>query len=112
MQSKDARYLNVLLGIWLFISAFLWRHSSAQMTNTWLMGVITVIVAWISTTMPQFRFVNTAVGIWLVISAFALPHMRTGTVWNNLLVGIAIAVVSLMGPVTATGHGRRVTTSA
>jgi hypothetical protein len=97
MGNKDARYLNLLLGIWLFISAFLWKHSPAQFTNTWLMGVITVIVALVATSMPAARYVNTAVGIWLIISGFALPHYRAGTVWNNVLVGIAIGLLSLVG---------------
>jgi hypothetical protein len=81
------------------------------MTNTWLMGVITVIVAWIAVATPPIRFINTAVGIWLIISAFALPHMNTGTVWNNVLVGIAIAIVSLIGPVSAGATGRRQVTT-
>jgi hypothetical protein len=28
------RVANIVLGIWLFLSAFLWLHSAAQMTNT------------------------------------------------------------------------------
>jgi hypothetical protein len=56
-----------------------------------------VVVALIATTVPAVRYINTAVGIWLIISGFALPHLRVGTVWNNVLVGIAIALVSLVG---------------
>jgi uncharacterized membrane protein HdeD (DUF308 family) len=97
MGNREARYLNILLGVWLFISAFLWRHSSAQFTNTWLMGAITVVVGLISLRSPAIRFINTLVGIWLVISGLALPAVSSGTRWNNVLVGVAIFLVSLVG---------------
>lgn len=107
MENRDARYLNILLGIWLFISAFTWSHSSAQLTNTWIMGAITVIAAWVATRVPPVRFVNTAVGIWLIISSFALPRLSVATTWNNLLVGVAITVVSLVGTTSSAMSGRR-----
>lgn len=97
MREREARYINVVLGIWLFISAFVWTHSSAQFTNTWLMGVIAVVCALLALGVRGFRYVNTAVGLWLIISTFSLPHVRPGTAWNNVLVGIAIAIVSLIG---------------
>ena len=97
MGDTQARYVNIALGVWLFISAFIWPHTHAQFTNTWLMGVITVVVGFISLGSPPFRFVNTIVGIWLVISGFSFPSVTAGTRWNNVLVGIAIFVVSLVG---------------
>jgi len=90
-----ARTLNVLLGIWLFISAFVWSHAQAQMTNTWILGVLCVVFALIAMRVAQVRFLNTALAVWLFISAFALPGHSQGTVWNNALVAIAIFVVSL-----------------
>lgn len=107
MEHRDARYLNILLGIWLFISAFVWRHSSAQLTNTWIMGVITIVAAWVATRVPPVRFVNTAVGFWLIISSFALPRISAVTTWNNLLVGIVITVLSLVGRTSGVTSGRR-----
>jgi hypothetical protein len=87
--------LNILLGIWLFISAFVWTHSQAQLTNTWILGVLCVVFALIAMRMQQVRYLNTALAVWLFISAFALPGSSRATVWNNALVAIAIFVVSL-----------------
>src|SRR5690349_1717021 len=53
------RWLNVLLGVWLFISAFLWPHSQAQFTNTWLMGVLAVIFALLASRLNEARYLNT-----------------------------------------------------
>lgn len=91
-----ARTLNVILGIWLFISAFAWQHTTAQFTNTWILGVLCVIFALIAMRVPQVRYVNTILAIWLFISAFALPHANAATQWNNCLVAIAIFIVSLV----------------
>jgi hypothetical protein len=107
MEYKGARYLNVLLGIWLFISAFVWPHSPSQYTNTWLMGLIAIAAALIALAVPAIRFVNTAVGIWLIIASFALPRLTAATAWNNVLVGAVILVVSLAGPHTTTASPRR-----
>lgn len=93
-----ARTLNILLGIWLFISAFIWPHTSAQMTNTWILGVLCVIFALIALKIEQVRFLNTALAVWLFISAFVLPVQSTGTQWNNALVAIAVFIISLAPP--------------
>jgi hypothetical protein len=90
------RVANIVLGIWLFLSAFLFSHSVAQMTNTWIVGVFIVIFALSSIYAPQARYLNTALAVWLFISAFALPSVSIGTVWNNVIVALLVFVFSLM----------------
>jgi hypothetical protein len=92
----SARAVNVVLGIWLFISAFLWPHSQAQMTNTWILGVLCVVFALIAARIPSASYLNTALAVWLFISAFALPTAQIGTMWNNALVAVAIFIASLV----------------
>jgi hypothetical protein len=105
MRSNPARIVNVVLGIWLFISAFAWPHTSQQMTNTWILGVLCVVFAIVAMSVPAVRYLNTALAVWLFISAFALPSLHAGTVWNNVLVAIAIFLVSLV-PNEVPGRGR------
>ncbi len=95
-NSGVARGLNILLGIWLFISAFVWPHTVPQRTNTWIMGVLCVIFAAIALSVPAVRWLNTALAIWLFISVWALPHVNVGTQWNNALVAVAIFIISLI----------------
>lgn len=90
-----ARTLNILVGIWLFISAFIWTHSAAQMTNTWILGVLCVVFALIATKVDQVRYLNTALAVWLFISAFVLSTQSAGTEWNNALCAVAIFIISL-----------------
>jgi hypothetical protein len=104
----SARIANVILGVWLFISAFLWPHTQAQFSNAWILGVICVVLALISMRVPAVRYLNTALAVWLFISAWALPHISVATVWNNVLVAIAIFFVSLVYTELPAGRGTTV----
>jgi SPW repeat len=86
---------NVILGIWLILSAFIWPHTYAQMTNTWIVGVLCVAFSVIAMRVPEVRYLNTVLAIWLFISVWALPNAEPGTRWNNVLVAIAIFLCSL-----------------
>lgn len=97
-----ARGINIALGIWLFISAFLWRHSQGQFTNTWVVGALCVLFALLAIWAPVVRYLNTILAIWLFVSAWAIPAVSVATVWNNAIVAIAILVVSLLPEVPAT----------
>ena len=94
-EDLPARVVNVVLGIWLFISAFVWPHDGAQMTNTWILGVVAVVIALVAMRVPAVRYLNSLLAVWLFVSAFTLPHLHRGTVWNNALVAVIMFFVSL-----------------
>jgi hypothetical protein len=96
MVNASPRIINAILGVWLFISAFLWPHTQSQLTNTWICGVLCVLFALVGLAVPAARYLNTILAIWLFISAWALPTTTPGTIWNNVLVAIAVFVVSLI----------------
>ena len=96
MNAQGARIVNLVLGIWLFISAFVWPHTTAQMTNTWILGVLTVVFALVAMRVQQVRYLNTLLSVWLFISAFALPRLNDGTAWNNAILGVVIFFLSLV----------------
>ena len=98
------RIINIVLGVWLFISAFAWPHTHAQMNNAWGLGVLAVVFALVAMAIPWVRYLNTLLAIWLFISAWALPTQNSGTLWNNVLVAIAIFIVSLLPTETTTAR--------
>jgi hypothetical protein len=104
VHQNPARMINLALGVWLFISAFAWPHSHAQMTNTWIIGVLCVVFAIVAMATPPARYLITALSVWLFVSAWVLPSMNVGTIWNNVLVAVASFIVSLIpsGPVGST----------
>ena len=100
-----ARWVLVVLGSWLFLSAFAWPHTGEQLTNAWLVGGTCVAITLGSMAAPRLRYFNTLLSAWLLVSAYALPHLSAATMWNNALVALAMFVTSLMpsGPVSGTG---------
>jgi hypothetical protein len=95
-EGAPARWLNVVLGTWLFFSAFVWPHTDASRTNTWILGVLSVVFALRAVWRPVTRFLNALLSIWLFISAYALPHVSSGTAWNNAIVAIVMFLASLV----------------
>lgn len=98
-----ARYANIALGVWLFISAFIWTHSASQHTNTWIVGVLSAVIAAVAIKVQEARYLNSVLAIWLFISVWALPTISSGTAWNNALVAIAMFALSLV-PNVARAH--------
>jgi hypothetical protein len=94
-EFTTARIVQIVLGVWLFISAFLWLHSGAQMTNTWVVGALCVAFALIALRVPEARYLNTLLAVWLFVSVWALPTLSSATRWCNALTAIAIFAVSL-----------------
>ncbi len=92
---NTARIINLILGAWLFVSAFLWPHSAAQMSNTWILGALVVAFSLISMKVPEVRYLNSIIAVWLFISVWALPTYELATQWCNALTAIAIFFVSL-----------------
>lgn len=94
---EAARIVNIVVGAWVFVSAFIWLHMGPDLTNTWIVGLAIAVVAAIGLGVPQIRFINTALAIWLFISAFALPTVMSVTVWNNAVAAIVVFIASLVG---------------
>lgn len=91
-----ARYVNIVLGSWLFLSAFLWTHYDASFTNTWMLGVLITAVALGALAAPALRWLNTALGAWLIFSTLFAWPATMGTVWNNVIVGIIVLMLSFI----------------
>lgn len=101
-RTQVARGIDVVMGIWLFLSAFAWEHTAAERTNAWILGVLCVVFAVIAMSTSAARWLNTALAVWLFISVWALPHDNLGTMWNNAVVAIIVFLASL-----APGPGER-----
>jgi hypothetical protein len=110
-----AMNVSILLGgLWLFLSAFLWPHSTPQFLNAVICGVLVVSIELLALGDRRgVRYVNIIVGCWLLLSTLVLPWTRIGTAWNHLAVGVAVILLSLRlsGSSRADGSLRSVRTS-
>ena len=91
------RVVNVLFGLWLFVSAFLWEHGTSQFYNALIVGTVavTAALAGLRSGSSWGRHVNAALGGWLLISALLMEGTRSATFWNHIFVGLGLAFYGL-----------------
>jgi hypothetical protein len=100
---KDSVWVNLLVGIWLFVAAFF--VTPAAMTRSWndiIMATILLLSSgWaINGLRPVGSlWIEIITGLWLIVAPFALHYgpldARAGT-WSDLISGIVVAAVALM----------------
>lgn len=90
-----ARWINLVLGAWLFVSAFLWTHSRESQANTWIIGALIASVAILAMRAPALRYVNALLAGWLFISTFLIDHVTRATIWHNAFVALIVLGASL-----------------
>jgi hypothetical protein len=100
-------WINIVLGIWVIISPFLVQFTRfpAAMWNNVIVGIVIAILAIIRTSVPRqagWSWVNVILGIWMIISPFALGAMTTAILWNNIILGIVIALIATVSSTSRT----------
>jgi hypothetical protein len=89
-----ARIFNILMGLWLFASAFVLPQGRGQMVATAILGLLTTLFAALTTYNSRSRYVTAAVGVLVVVLAFAAHPLGSATFWHNGVIGISIAAAA------------------
>jgi hypothetical protein len=89
------RYINAVMGVWLFMSAFLWKHEGLQGTNAWVVGALMFAAAMAAISVQGARFVNTLLAVWVFVSAVVFGAYSY-TAFNNVVVAVVVFVFSLI----------------
>jgi hypothetical protein len=91
-----ARFVNALLGLWLFLSAFLWPQPFQHRVFAWSLGIMVVTAALLAAGGVKLgRYLNAIFGAWLILSSILRPGLDRPTFWNHLLVGAALVLFSM-----------------
>jgi hypothetical protein len=96
-------WVNLLVGVWLVITAFAWPHAAATQTNTWVVGALIAVSALWAMFVPAIRYVDTFLATWLFFSAIGFAGNTTP--WHDVIAAIVVFLVSLVptGTITRTG---------
>lgn len=86
-----ARIFNVLMGVWLFASAFILPQGRVQFASTALCGTLAALFAVFTNYDLRSRYASAAVGALVVVLAFAFHPLGSATFWHNGVMGISIA---------------------
>ena len=77
------RIFNILMGLWLFASAFVLPQGRGQWTSTAICGALAALFAALTSYNSRSRYVTAAVGALVVVLAFAVHPLGSATFWHN-----------------------------
>jgi hypothetical protein len=91
------RVLVILPATWLLFSSYALPHSRAYAVDAWVVGLLTIGFAALSIAYNWARYATAALGVWLILFIAIADGAGTRTVrWHDLLVGLFIALLSLV----------------
>ena len=102
--------INLVLGIWLFISTWAVNSMlSASRTNNIIFGIIVFVLSWLRLANRAksgvASWLNVLCGIWLIIAPFAMHYETAGQTWNSVIIGVIVAILGIVsGSAGATRH--------
>jgi hypothetical protein len=89
-----ARLFNILMGMWLFVSAFVLPQGRGQVASTAVLGVLTTLFAVLTSYDQRSRYLTEIIGALVVVLAFAAHPLGSAAFWHNGVMGISIAVAA------------------
>jgi len=87
-------WTNGIIGLWLFIAAFLPFSATGNLWDNLIVGVIAGIAGYTMIKEKNWQGWTAGIlGIWLIIAAF-IPELvsHTGNMWNAGIVGILLMI--------------------
>jgi hypothetical protein len=100
-----ARAVNAILGLWLFLSTFLWSHSRLEALDAWIVGIAVVTLAVVGISRLKWpRYVNAILGAWLILTAILMRSSLAATRWNSLIVGFGLVLFGLSASLSMMRH--------
>jgi hypothetical protein len=95
--------INILLGIWVFVSPWVYGAAgNASAWNSWIVGILVALFALIRMNSPENArgagWINMVLGAWLFVSPWVYGYAHnTGRFVNSLCVGVVIFALSIYG---------------
>ena len=96
-----ARVVEVMLGCWLAVSPFVFRHG-ADDRLLWfsdLLSAFVVVVLALVSFWPPLRFAHlaiAAVGLWLIALGFLAPYPTAPAFQNDIVVGLLLLIFAIV----------------
>jgi hypothetical protein len=93
---------SVALGIWLMFAPAAFGTTGTAADSDHVVGALIITVAALATAevIRAFRLVNLLFSVWLLIAPWATTGITASARWNDMLVGVAVGVLTLpRGPV-------------
>lgn len=99
-------YVDLVLAVWLIVSAFALGHTPLSATLNVLVAVAVGVLARVSLNKPGIRYVISAITLILVGLAVLLPGLSVAARINTAIVGLVLLALSAVSPLHGHPHGR------
>jgi hypothetical protein len=89
--------LAALSGVWLMFSPAIFALGGTAANNHYLAGALAVtfiVIAW-GEIARTARWLGVVLGIWFAISTWLIGDVTAAACWNDLLAGVAMALLSI-----------------
>jgi hypothetical protein len=95
--TRAIRWVHLAFGAWLIASAFLLRHTPQSSSNTWVVGLLTAVVAFASLfSWHGVLRINAIFSLWLLLSTLLVPYASWLTQLHNAIVALTLIVLAVM----------------
>lgn len=91
-----ARIFNVLIGTWLFLSAFAWPHTHGQKLAAMITGAATAVLSLATNYFSGLRYLTAVLGVMLFVISVTAASRGNVTFWHNGIIAVAIFVAALV----------------
>lgn len=96
-----ARIVEVMLGCWLAVSPFVFRHNPADRVLWFndLLSALAVVVLALVSFWPPLRFAhvaNLAIALWLIAFGFWAPYPTPPALQNDIVVGLLLLMFAIV----------------
>lgn len=89
--ARTARWVEATLGVWLFVSAFLWDHTREHFVSSAVSGLAITAVALVALFQrSSLHVLNVLISIWLFAALWILPGRSVATVINDMFVSVLV----------------------
>lgn len=98
-QTKTSSSLNLIAGIWLIVAPFVLGYvGTTAQTNDIVLGIVVGAIALIRLfrvyRAAWLNWVNILAGLWLIIAPFVLAYTTIAPMWNDIILGVIVVVLS------------------
>jgi len=100
-----SRWVNVVAGAWLFLSAWLIPAPPWEDANQGLLGIAIFLIAFLTMAYPRLRLASLALGLWAASTPFALALTAGPAAINLLVTGLVVIAASAWPTHRQLGHG-------
>jgi hypothetical protein len=104
-RARGISIVTFLAGIWLILSPFLLGYTDGATANSVILGIIIAVVS--AAQLNGLRrgwagWLMAAAGLWLLIAPFVFGFSEPAVLWNELIVGLIVAGLSIWGRLAIT----------